>query len=175
LQTGGYTQNPVNECYRDVATVATAKELGCLENWCNNSQMHEYSVALRISGAKLDPTEVTARLHLTPTQVRIAGQPRQGGKSSWDESMWDYEVRPEGKTAWSSLEEGLKTLLSAFLSLNEALEHYKRSFHVFLWCGHFSSSFDGGPTFSSALLKQLGDFGVELYLDTYFSEESKPR
>ncbi len=131
--------------------------------------MHEYSVALRIRGAKLDPTEVTTRLHLAPTQVRIAGQPRPGGKSVWAESMWEYEVLPEGKTAWPSLEEGLRTLLSAFQSLNATLEHYCRDFHVFLWCGHFSSSFDGGPTFSSMLLKQLGDFGVELYLDTYFS------
>jgi hypothetical protein len=131
--------------------------------------MHEYSVALRISGAKLDTTEVTARLHLAPTQVRIAGQPRPGGKSVWDESMWEYEVLPEGKAAWSSLEEGLRTLLSAFQWLNATLEHYRRNFHVFLWCGQFSSSFDGGPTFSSTLLKQLGDFGVELYLDTYSS------
>jgi hypothetical protein len=137
--------------------------------------MHEYSVALRISGVKLDPAEVTARLGLAPTQVRMTGQPRPGSKSVWDEAMWEYEVWSDGRAAWPSLEEGLKTLLSAFLSLNEALEHYKRSFHVFLWCGHFSASFDGGPTFSSALLKQLGDFGVELYLDTYFSEESKPR
>jgi len=140
-----------------------------LENCCNNSQMHEYSVALRISGAKLDPAEVTARLRLTPTQVRTAGQARPGGKSAWDESMWEYEVCPEGKAAWPSLEEGLGTLLSSFQSLHETLEHYQREFHVFLWCGHFSSSFDGGPTFSSTLLRQLGGFGVELYLDTYSS------
>jgi hypothetical protein len=131
--------------------------------------MHEYSVALRISGTKLDPTEVTMRLHLTPTQVRIAGQPRPGGKSAWDESMWEFEVRPDGKTAWPSLEEGLRTLLSSFQSLHETREHYQREFHVFLWCGHFSSSFDGGPALSSTLLKQLGDFGVELHLDTYSS------
>jgi hypothetical protein len=130
--------------------------------------MHQYSVALRISGAKLDPAEVTARLGRTPTQVRIAGQPRTD-KSVWDESMWEYEVRPEGKTVWSSLEEGLRTLLSAFQSSNQILEHYQRNFHVFLWCGHFSSSFGGGPTFSSTLLKQLGDFGVQLYLDAFFS------
>jgi hypothetical protein len=137
---------------------------------CNNSDMHEYSVALRLSGANLDPTEVTARLGLTPTQVRIAGQRRPGGKSEWDESMWEYEVRPDGKTYWSSLEEGLMALIPAFRSSNQILEHYRRNVHVFLWCGHFFSSFGGGPTLSSALLKQLGEFGVELYLDTFFSE-----
>jgi hypothetical protein len=42
---------------------------------------------------------------------------------------------------------------------------------VILWCGHFQSSFDGGPTLSPELLKQLGEFEVELFIDNYFSEE----
>jgi hypothetical protein len=133
--------------------------------------MHEYSVALRISGATLDPTEVTTRLGLTPTQVRTAGQPRSD-KSVWDESMWEYEVRPKGRIDWSSLGEGLETVLAVFDSRNEIVRHYQSSFHVFLWCGHFSSSFAGGPTFSPSLLKQLGDFGVELVLDTHFVNDS---
>jgi hypothetical protein len=137
--------------------------------------MHEYSVALRICGVKLDPAVVSARLGLTPTQIRMVGQPRPGGKSVWDEAMWEYEVSSDGRAAWPSLEEGLRTLLSAFQPLNEALEQYKRSFHVLLWCGHFSSGFDGGPTFSSTLLKELADFGVELYLDTYSSVPTDKR
>ncbi|MGA8430325.1 MAG: DUF4279 domain-containing protein [Candidatus Sulfotelmatobacter sp.] len=135
--------------------------------------MHEYSAALRISAVNLDPTEVTAKLGLKPTQVRINGNPRPGGKSVWDEGMWEYEVWPVGKTAWPSLEEGLEVLLSAFRSRNDPLQQYKRNAHIFLWCGHFSSSFGGGPTFSPQLLKQLGDLGVELYLDTFFSKGEK--
>jgi hypothetical protein len=131
--------------------------------------MHEYSVALRISGEDLDPAEVTARLGLSPTEARISGQPRPGNKSVWDESMWEYEVWPDKKTAWSSLEEGLLTLLSAFRSSGQILEGYQRTGNVFLWCGHFSSSFGGGPSLPAELLKQLGDFGVELYLDTFVS------
>jgi hypothetical protein len=42
---------------------------------------------------------------------------------------------------------------------------------VFLWCGDFSSSFGGGPRLSPQILKALGDFGVELILETYFSDE----
>src|SRR5690242_21325727 len=82
--------------------------------------MHEYSVALRISGAKLDPTEVTTRLSLTPTQVRTAGQPRSH-KSVWDESMWEYEVRLKGKTDWASLGEGLEAILEVFQSRTEVV------------------------------------------------------
>lgn len=135
--------------------------------------MHEYSVALRVSGVKLDPAEITTRLSLLPTQIRIAGQPRPGGKSIWDESMWEYEVWPESRTPWSSLEEGLTAILAVFQPHAEVLRQYQKRFHVFLWCGHFSSGFGGGPTFSSSLLKQLGDFGVELCLETYSSDDSK--
>jgi hypothetical protein len=79
--------------------------------------MHTYSVALRISGTDLDVDEVSAKLRLKPTQTRVIGQPRYSDKSVWSESMWEYDVRPsEGKVVWDSLEDGLRTLLSAFVS-----------------------------------------------------------
>jgi hypothetical protein len=52
------------------------------------------------------------------------------------------------------------------------LREYQQRFDVCLFCGHFTSNFDGGPTFSPSLLEELGDFGVELFLDTYHSAES---
>jgi len=130
--------------------------------------MHKYSVTLRISGSGLDPAEVTAKLGLAAVQVRFAGQ-RRSDNSVWEESMWEYAIQREG--LWLSLEEGLKALLSVLQPCVEPLRHYQETFQVTLWCGHFTSSFDGGPTFSPPLLKRLGDFGVELYIDTYFSKE----
>jgi hypothetical protein len=134
--------------------------------------MHSYSVALRISGPDLDVADVSAMLRLKPTQTRIIGQSRSPN-SVWPDSMWEYEVRPgEGKVAWDSLEDGLQTVLLAFVSRERELRNYQQRYKVFLWCGHFSSSFDGGPTFSPRILKSLTDFGVELILDTYFSDEA---
>jgi hypothetical protein len=134
--------------------------------------MHDYSVSLRISGLTLDPNEVTASLGLNPTQVRLCGRPRPGGKSMWEESMWEYEVWPSNESSWHSLEEGLRTVISLFEPFKVQLAHYQEKFRVLLWCGHFSSSFNGGPTFSPTLLQKLNDFGVEVYLDTYFSPPS---
>jgi len=137
--------------------------------------MHSYLVALRISGQTLDVAEVTAKLRLKPTQTRVAGQQRPGGKSRWNESMWEYEVLPsnkKSKSEWSSLEEGLAEILLTFRTHKRMLRQFQRRFKVCLFCGHFSSSFDGGPTLSPSLLRQLGDFGVELFLDTYFSDDS---
>jgi hypothetical protein len=88
--------------------------------------------------------------------------------------MWEYEVRPNRnpKRDWSSLEQGLSKIVSAFRSRKRLLRNYQRRFTVCIFCGHFSSSFNGGPTFSPSLLKDLGDLGVELFLDTHASSES---
>ena len=89
--------------------------------------------------------------------------------------MWEYEVLPsnkKSKSEWSSLEEGLAEILLTFRTHKRMLRQFQRRFKVCLFCGHFSSSFDGGPTLSPSLLRQLGDFGVELFLDTYFSDDS---
>jgi len=136
--------------------------------------MHSYLVALRISGPTLDVADVTAKLSLKPSQTRIAGQSRPGGKSVWDESMWEYEVRPNRnrKRDWSSLEQGLTKIVSAFRSRKRLLRNYQRRFKVCIFCGHFSSSFNGGPAFSPPLLKELGNLGVELFLDTYSSSDA---
>jgi len=133
--------------------------------------MQTYSIALRISGKNLDVAEVTAKLRVNPTQTRIIGGYRSP-KSVWDETMWEYDVRPTGnKVVWDTLEEGLQKLLSTLASRKRILRHYQRRFKVFFWCGHYSTSF-GGPTLSPRLLKALGDFGVELILQSYLCDES---
>lgn len=133
--------------------------------------MHSYDVALRITGKSLDPTETTAKLRLRPTQVRIAGHLRPGGKSFWPESMWEYRVSPKTSDEWPSLEMGLTRILKKLHERKRILQNFQRSFHVSLFCGHYSSSFNGGPTLSPPLLKNLSDLGIELFLDTYFSRE----
>ena len=135
--------------------------------------MHSYLVSLRISGQTLKPSTITSELGMEPTQIRIKGQPRPGGGSTWDESLWEYEAKAsDGRPDWHSLEEGLQTLVSAFASRQTTLREYQQRFKVSLFCGHFTSSFDGGPTLSPSLLEVLADFGVELFLDTYRSGEA---
>lgn len=121
----------------------------------------------------LDPSTITSDLGIEPTQVRIEGQARPGGSSAWDESMWEYEAKANnGGREWHSLELGLQPILSMFASRQATLREYQQRFKVSLFCGHFTSSFNGGPTFSPSLLEELGGFGVELFLDTYCSGES---
>jgi Domain of unknown function (DUF4279) len=135
--------------------------------------MHSYLVSLRISGKALDPSTITSELGIEPTQVRIEGQTRPGGGSAWVESMWEYEAKASNEEReWLSLEQGLQSLLSTFASRQVTLREYQQRFKVSLFCGHFTSSSNGGPTLSPSLLEELGDFGVELFLDTYSSQDS---
>lgn len=128
--------------------------------------MHQYTVELRIAGQNLDPDEVTKHLGIEPTQVRRRGE-RRSENSTWTENMWAYEIIPSQQEAWQSLSDGLMTLLESMRPLYSQIHSYLPANSVYLWCGHFTSSFDGGPALSPTLLRALSDFGVELVLDTY--------
>jgi hypothetical protein len=135
-----------------------------------NLAMHTYTVSLRISSTALDAAQVTRELGITPTQTRKVGESRSANKV-WDIALWELEVFPEGRTGWDSLEAGLVALLKIFVPQTRALQEYSKKHDVFVWCGHFSSSFDGGPNLSPKILKALGEFGVPLRLDTFCSKK----
>jgi Domain of unknown function (DUF4279) len=139
-----------------------------------NRRLHTYSVQFRISGERLVPDEITQKLDLQPNQVRIAGE-KGGRRGVWDRSLWSYDGTRKDFPApkdWDSLEDGLLCLLQTLGPKTSLVRTYIDNFDVFWWCGHFQSSFDGGPTLSAALLRQLADFGVPLILDNYFTDES---
>jgi len=135
--------------------------------------MHEYSVELRIHGQDLNPEIITNDLGLTPSRKYKRGDKR--GDGEWDEGMWGYDGtdRYDEPVYWRSLEEGLLFLLNKLYPVIDKLGEYRVKYELILWCGHFQSSFDGGPTFSPHLLKKLGEFGVTLFIDNYFSEPSE--
>src|SRR5271154_1622508 len=133
--------------------------------------MHNFTVALRIYGQSLNIEKVSQDLKTIPTQARLTGE-RRSENSRWNESMWEWEACPRDGGHWPSLETGLSALMEAFASQQEKLLQYRNKHSVVIWCGPFSSSFDGGPRFSVGLLRALADFGVELFIDTYFHRET---
>ncbi len=135
-----------------------------------NQTMHTYTVSLRISSAELDVAQVTKELGLAPTQTRMVGE-RKSADEVWDKALWELEVFPKGRTDWDSLEVRLATLLKIFVSQTKTLQKYSKKHDIFIWCGHFSSSFDGGPHLSAEMLRALGEFGVPLWFDVYSSSD----
>jgi hypothetical protein len=142
--------------------------------------MHSYTVSLRIESARLDVSRVTEELGIAPTQTRTAGQYRSP-TSVFEEALWEFDVVPEEHDValenrpdwpqWESLEAAFKKLLSVFSNHATVLRKYREHHQVYLWVGHFSSSFAGGPRLSTEILKALGDFGVPIWLDTHFIDD----
>jgi len=146
---------------------ATVNELTRNEG---RASMHEYTVELRIQGPNLVPAAITQALRLEPTTVREAGE-RRGKGRVWNQAVWGYNGCPSDTPKyWASLEDGLTFLLDQLEPLRSQIDNYKQNYDVVLWCGHFQSSFDGGPTLSAQLMRRLADFGVDLYIDNYFGE-----
>src|SRR3954471_6920144 len=129
--------------------------------WMN----HEYTVELRVWGETLDPDTVTRETGLQPCQIRRAGEWSHGRLRTT--SMWAFDG--ESLYRGDSLEEGLALLLDLVEPLQDRFAKYISEYNVIWWCGHFQSSFDGGPELSGERLQRLGRFGAKLYIDNYFS------
>lgn len=137
------------------------------------TSLHKYSVQFRLSGDKLVPAEITRRLGLSPNQVRIRGEKR-GERSVWNESLWSYDGSDDVSGSarfWDSLQDGLSHVLSDLLPKKKLIDELVAEYEAVWWCGHFQSSFDGGPTLSVSLLRQLAEFGVPVFIDNYFTDD----
>src|ERR1043166_4094068 len=132
--------------------------------------MHEYSVELRIIGKDLDPSTITKELGLRPSTIREAGE--MFGAKRWKEAVWGFNgSNTDSPPVWKSLEDGLAFVMARLNLHRSRIEEYKTQFELIWLCGHFQNSFDGGPTLSASILQELGDFGVPLYIDNYFSTD----
>ena len=131
---------------------------------------HVYNVTLSFTGAMLSPMELTQRLNLRPSQAYDPALPARGKNRS---RYWEYDGHDsEGyRLEWESLDHGLMFLTRCLLPVREEIIDLSRQFRGCWWCGHFQSSFDGGPTLSPALLTELAAFGLPLSIDCYFTED----
>jgi len=134
-------------------------------------EMHEYSASLKIVSDKGSTAEISERLRIQPTHVVEVGDRLKTAIAT--KAVWNFEAKTPAGRKWTSLEDALIALLAVFSDRHAEIREIQLDCHVCLWCGHFSSSFDGGPVFSPTLLRMLGDFGVEMFLDTYFSDDSE--
>lgn len=133
--------------------------------------MHKYTMEFRIYGETLDPSEVSTDLGIEPSLMIRAGE-RRTRTTRFEKSMWAYDGFPSTRR-WDSFEEGLISLLEKLLPFKDKIEKYRSNYELILWCGHFQSSFNGGPTLSPRVLNLLSEFGVALFIDNYFGSMKK--
>ena len=128
--------------------------------------MHiEYTVQFRICG-DFEPELLSVELDLIPKMIVKSGQIILGTRTT--KSVWSFaELVDDEIIHWSNLEDGLNSLLNKLSQKQEKIKQLQSKYSVDLFCGMFSSSFDGGPAFSPKLFKRLAEFGVELFIDCY--------
>jgi hypothetical protein len=129
---------------------------------------HVYTVELRFTGDTLDLAEVGQRLNLQPSSSSPPHRTRKG------RAFWAYNGhdQPGFQAEWESLEQGLDFLLNILSPHQSAVIELSRRYTAWWWCGHFQSSFDGGPILSPGLLTRIAAYGVQLAIDNYFSSDA---
>lgn len=136
---------------------------------------HAYTVGLRFYGDQLEPSEISARLNLQPSSMLGKAQSQLATRKR--RPYWAYNGQGEEgfQSEWTSLEDGLEFLLKSLSSRKADISALAQQYDAVWWCGHFQTSFDGGPTLSSTLLTEIGSFGVPLSIDNYFSFDEQSR
>jgi hypothetical protein len=132
---------------------------------------HAYTVELRFSGDKLEPSKISAQLNLQPSNAFSQSQNQLITRKR--RPYWAYNGQGEVgfQPEWACLEDGLEFLLKNLRSRKAEIITLACQFDGLWWCGHFQSSFDGGPTLSPKLLTEIGSYGISLRIDNYFSAE----
>lgn len=131
----------------------------------------KFTVEFRIYGQALDPDAVTELLALKPCQVVLPGSRR--GSRIVEEAMWAFNGSEDGEGGspeWTTLEEGLKSVLEKLWSRRELIAQYNGASRKIWWCGQFHTGWNSGTTLPASLLAELAEFGADLFIDTYVSE-----
>jgi len=133
---------------------------------------HEYTVELRFLGDDLDPEEITKALKLTPSSLWAAGDPSPVRY----QPHWSYNGHdaPGFSEHWADLDAGLSFLLGRLDNRLPEIRLIAQNYQAVWWCGHFQSSFGGGPMLSSRALSDLARSGIPLFIDCYFSDAESP-
>ncbi|MCW5319858.1 DUF4279 domain-containing protein [Verminephrobacter aporrectodeae subsp. tuberculatae] len=129
---------------------------------------HVYTVELRFLG---EPSEISDRLNLKPSNSFSKKQNQKMKRPR--RPYWGYSGRGEAGylRKWESLGDGLKFLLEILRSRKSEIIAIGHQFDGHWWCGHFQSSFNGGPTLSPQLLAEVGSYEMPLCIDDYHVSE----
>jgi len=136
--------------------------------------MDTYTVEFRIEDLSLNPLEVTSLLELNPSQIRDSNNRINKRNPN---ALWAYDGISFDNDSlaykWKTLEEGLSFILDKLEPKLHLIESNFVRYKRYFWCAHFQESFDGGPRFSTDLLKRLASFNTELIINNYYSDDTE--
>jgi Domain of unknown function (DUF4279) len=130
---------------------------------------HSFTVEIRFYGDRLDPSEISRRMHLDPSGSLTLSAASSSSRTR--RPFWAYNGQGQKGflPEWQSLEQGLAFLVHRLAPVRSTVVDLSKTFEGIWWCGHFQSSFDGGPTLSPKVLAEVASFGLPLFIDNYFT------
>jgi Domain of unknown function (DUF4279) len=132
--------------------------------------VHSYLVELSIAGDSIDEQALSHQIGLEATRFLRKGEEKSPGRVR-KQSVWSLEVLPSDGKEWMSLEDGLICLLGKLMPAKDSLKKIATECDVAISCGHFYSSFGGGPTLSPKVLELLAQLGLTLRISDYWGDE----
>ena len=125
-------------------------------------------VTLRIYPESLDPSEVTARLDIEPTDSQRRDDSRRPG--SRPAALHGWFLSSAGAVASRDVRQHLDWLLSLLVSRVDALRTLQADgCRMDVFCFWVSASGHGGPSVRPTQMGELARLGLELLFDVYFA------
>jgi hypothetical protein len=133
------------------------------------TQMVSTKASFRIMGKDLDPSEITALLHMHPDRFHRCGDSSmsQSGRryADYTEGLWALDSSVDETSALDAHLEALVTRLWKHRNLLQ--EFRKRGYKMDMFVGIFGINDDIGCVLNNPLLRRIVQLGVGLNLDLY--------
>lgn len=132
---------------------------------------HRYTVQLRIWKEGQSAESISKAIGLKASYELVRRKLPKLSDGSHD--YWIYDGRGIGdyQEEWDCLDAGLNFLLTNLEGAKEQVKRVALEGEGTWWCGHFQSSFDGGPILEASTLKRLAQYNFPIFIDNYFGEE----
>jgi hypothetical protein len=129
---------------------------------------NELSVSLNIYGHE-DVARLTQDLGLKPDKALNKGEPLIAGAAPIPQSIWELKSR---LPASRSLEEHVESLLDVLILHKDELAEIAKKYKTVIAVGARYNEPNPEVVLEPAVLKNLADLGVSLWLDLYLPEQS---
>jgi hypothetical protein len=130
------------------------------------------TISIRISGADLDPGDVTRLLGVAPTFAARAGDRWSAGGREFTQRTGVWSVQFEGATGDWTLAAAIGQLLGRLPADTMVWKGLAATYRLELFCGVHLASWESGLRLAPELLGQLADRCLELDLGIYSPIES---
>jgi hypothetical protein len=131
------------------------------------------TVSIRISGADLDPHEVTRQFGVAPSFAARPGDRWSAGGREFTQRTGVWSVQFEGATGEWTLDGAIDELLGRLPADLAVWKRLSATHRLELFCGLHLASWNGGLRIKPEVLRRMADRYLELDLGIYSIESGE--